>query len=133
MFLCINLTEEFLNLLLHFLFSFLLIFFLLLSSFFSFPSFFFFIYFIYRKMSTWESQLTSQETKYFTQLFQFVSKQQEGIVTGAEAVRFFATSGVPNQILSEVKCQFCEVGWACHGYSSIHCHGNHLDLGSCRS
>ncbi|KAG1088272.1 hypothetical protein G6F42_020329 [Rhizopus arrhizus] len=54
-------------------------------------------------MSTaWESQLSSQESKYFTQLFQFVSKQQEGIVTGAEAVRFFATSGVPNQILSEI-------------------------------
>ncbi|OAC97897.1 hypothetical protein MUCCIDRAFT_117395, partial [Mucor lusitanicus CBS 277.49] len=53
-------------------------------------------------MSAWESQLSSQEYKYFTQLFQFVSKQQEGIVTGAEAVRFFATSGVPNQILSEI-------------------------------
>ncbi|KAL9543435.1 hypothetical protein MBANPS3_008119 [Mucor bainieri] len=53
-------------------------------------------------MSAWESQLSSQESKYFTQLFQFVSKQQEGIVTGAEAVRFFATSGVPNQILSEI-------------------------------
>ncbi|GAN04352.1 hypothetical protein MAM1_0061c03812 [Mucor ambiguus] len=53
-------------------------------------------------MSAWESQLSSQESKYFNQLFQFVSKQQEGIVTGAEAVRFFATSGVPNQILSEI-------------------------------
>jgi len=70
-------------------------------------------------MSTaWESQLSSQESKYFTQLFQFVSKQQEGIVTGAEAVRFFATSGVPNQILSEVSAaQYVD----CHGMAYIGC------------
>jgi epidermal growth factor receptor substrate 15 len=53
-------------------------------------------------MSSWESQLSTQEVKYFTQLFQSISKTQEGIVTGSEAVRFFASSGVPNQILSEV-------------------------------
>lgn len=52
---------------------------------------------------SWDSQLTSQESKYFLQLFKNVSKTQEGIVTGGEAVSFFATSGVPNEILSEVK------------------------------
>lgn len=52
---------------------------------------------------SWDSQLTPQESKYFTQLFKNASKYQEGIVTGGEAVRFFATSGVPNEILSEVK------------------------------
>lgn len=51
---------------------------------------------------SWDSQLTPQEQKYFVQLFQSVSKTQDGIVTGNEAVRFFATSGVPNEILSEV-------------------------------
>lgn len=84
-------------------------------------------YSLHKKMSAWESQLSSQEYKYFTQLFQFVSKQQEGIVTGAEAVRFFATSGVPNQILSEVS------------FLSIDCRARHskltlaatVDLGSC--
>ncbi|KAI9261325.1 hypothetical protein EDC94DRAFT_609861 [Helicostylum pulchrum] len=51
---------------------------------------------------SWDSQLTPQEQKYFVQLFQSVSKTQDGIVTGNEAVRFFATSGVPNEILSEI-------------------------------
>jgi epidermal growth factor receptor substrate 15 len=51
---------------------------------------------------SWDSQLSPQEAKYFVQLFKSVSKSQEGIVTGGEAVRFFATSGVPNEILSEV-------------------------------
>ncbi|KAI7893017.1 uncharacterized protein EV154DRAFT_440444 [Mucor mucedo] len=51
---------------------------------------------------SWDSQLSPQEAKYFLQLFQSVSKTQEGIVTGNEAVRFFATSGVPNEILSEI-------------------------------
>lgn len=53
-------------------------------------------------MTSWESQLSPQETSYYNQLFQTASKSQEGIVTGTEAVRFFASSGVPNQILSEV-------------------------------
>lgn len=53
---------------------------------------------------SWESLLTPQETRLYSHLFQTVSKTQEGIVTGAEAVRFFATSGVPTEILSEVLC-----------------------------
>ncbi|RCI03792.1 hypothetical protein CU098_008867 [Rhizopus stolonifer] len=53
-------------------------------------------------MSFWDSQLSPQEAKYYSQLFQYASKSQEGIVTGNEAVQFFATSGVPTQILSEI-------------------------------
>ncbi|KAI8986422.1 hypothetical protein BDB01DRAFT_849478 [Pilobolus umbonatus] len=52
--------------------------------------------------SSWTSLVTPQEYKYYMQLFHSVSKAQEGIVTGGEAVRFFATSGVPTQILSEI-------------------------------
>jgi hypothetical protein len=52
--------------------------------------------------SSWESQLTPQESKLFFHLFQTVGKSQPGIVTGQEAVMFFATSGVPNPMLSEV-------------------------------
>jgi hypothetical protein len=52
---------------------------------------------------SWESLLTPQEARLFPQLFQSVSKSQDGIVTGSEAVNFFASSGVPNEILSEVK------------------------------
>lgn len=51
---------------------------------------------------SWESQLSPQEVNYYQQLFQSASQSQEGIVTGTEAVRFFASSGVPNEILSEV-------------------------------
>ncbi|KAG0749518.1 hypothetical protein G6F57_005157 [Rhizopus arrhizus] len=51
---------------------------------------------------SWDSLLTPQETRLFSHLFQFVSKTQDGIVTGPEAVQFFATSGVPNEILSEI-------------------------------
>ncbi|KAI7906003.1 uncharacterized protein BX663DRAFT_428252 [Cokeromyces recurvatus] len=53
-------------------------------------------------MSSWESQLTSQEVEYYKQLFKAASKSQEGIVTGSEAVQFFASSGIPNQLLSEI-------------------------------
>ncbi|KAI8354042.1 hypothetical protein BD560DRAFT_484518 [Blakeslea trispora] len=53
-------------------------------------------------MSFWDSHLSPKEAKYYAQLFQIASKSQEGIVTGNEAVQFFATSGVPTQILSEI-------------------------------
>ena len=53
-------------------------------------------------MSFWDSHLSPKEAKYYAQLFQIASKSQEGIVTGNEAVQFFATSGIPTQILSEV-------------------------------
>lgn len=74
---------------------------------------------------SWESLLTPQETRLYSHLFQTVSKTQEGIVTGAEAVRFFATSGVPTEILSEVLC--VEV-YIC----TLKCSSVHSDLGSCR-
>ncbi|KAI9244241.1 hypothetical protein BY458DRAFT_447881 [Sporodiniella umbellata] len=51
---------------------------------------------------TWESFLTPQEKRLYSHLFQLVSKSQDGIVLGTEAVQFFATSGVPNEILSEI-------------------------------
>ncbi|KAI8333199.1 hypothetical protein EDC96DRAFT_526149 [Choanephora cucurbitarum] len=53
-------------------------------------------------MSFWDSHLSPKEAKYYAQLFQIASKSQEGIVTGNEAVQFFATSGIPTQILSEI-------------------------------
>ncbi|OAD73299.1 hypothetical protein PHYBLDRAFT_112639 [Phycomyces blakesleeanus NRRL 1555(-)] len=51
---------------------------------------------------SWESNLTPQEAPYYAKLFQMTSKSNPGIVTGSEAVQFFATSGVPNQILSNI-------------------------------
>ncbi|KAI9031588.1 hypothetical protein CLU79DRAFT_802150 [Phycomyces nitens] len=51
---------------------------------------------------SWESHLTPQEAPYYAKLFQMTSKSNPGIVTGTEAVQFFATSGVPNQILSNI-------------------------------
>ena len=78
---------------------------LCLSQLFIYISFFFFLFiFITITNMSWESLLTPQETRLYSHLFQTVSKTQEGIVTGAEAVRFFATSGVPTEILSEVLC-----------------------------
>lgn len=53
--------------------------------------------------SSWESYLTPQEQQFFNQCFRAASRSQTGLVTGPEAVRFFATSGVPNQILSDVR------------------------------
>ncbi|KAI8393623.1 uncharacterized protein BYT42DRAFT_13414 [Radiomyces spectabilis] len=51
---------------------------------------------------SWESQLTPQERHVYAQLFKKASQSKPGIVTGTEAVRFFASSGVPNEILSEI-------------------------------
>ncbi|KAI9251014.1 hypothetical protein BDA99DRAFT_522405 [Phascolomyces articulosus] len=53
-------------------------------------------------MSSWESYLTPQELNAYTHYFRAASRTQTGIVTGSEAVQFFATSGVPNQILSSI-------------------------------
>lgn len=52
--------------------------------------------------SSWESLLTPQELLAYNQFFSLASRSKPGIVTGQEAVQFFATSGVPNQILSDV-------------------------------
>lgn len=54
---------------------------------------------------SWEAYLTPQEISAYNQFFNAASRSKPGIVTGTEAVQFFATSGVPNQILSDVKRQ----------------------------
>ncbi|KAI7859687.1 hypothetical protein BDC45DRAFT_475663 [Circinella umbellata] len=53
-------------------------------------------------MSSWESYLTPHELSAYTQYFRATSRSQQDVVTGLEAVQFFATSGVPNQILSDI-------------------------------
>ena len=53
-------------------------------------------------MSSWESYLTPQELNAYHQYFRATSRSQQDVVTGLEAVQFFATSGIPNQILSDV-------------------------------
>ncbi|KAI8060124.1 hypothetical protein BC940DRAFT_312641 [Gongronella butleri] len=55
----------------------------------------------YSAMS-WEKYLSAQEAVVYGQLFKAVSNVTSGIVTGTEAVQFFAKSGVPNQILSDI-------------------------------
>ncbi|KAI8089889.1 uncharacterized protein BX664DRAFT_297916 [Halteromyces radiatus] len=52
--------------------------------------------------SAWERYLTPQETQAYGQLFKAASQSKPGIVTGSEAVQFFASSGVPNPILSDI-------------------------------
>lgn len=53
--------------------------------------------------NSWESQLTPQEIHAYKQFFQAASKSQPNVVTGMEAVQFFAKSGLPNNVLSEVR------------------------------
>lgn len=50
----------------------------------------------------WEVQLGPQEAQAYKQLFHAASKTQPNIVTGQEAVQFFAKSGLNNTLLSEV-------------------------------
>ncbi|CAO3620236.1 unnamed protein product [Cunninghamella echinulata] len=52
--------------------------------------------------SSWETYLSSQETQVYIRLFKLASQTKPGIVTGTEAVQFFANSGVPNGILSDI-------------------------------
>ncbi|KAG0179521.1 hypothetical protein DFQ29_001997 [Apophysomyces sp. BC1021] len=52
--------------------------------------------------SSWESYLTSQEVHVYGLLFNSAGSNTPGIVNGHEAVAFFAKSGVPNQILSDI-------------------------------
>lgn len=51
----------------------------------------------------WETKLSPQEVEAYKQLFKEASKTQPDIVTGQEAVQFFAKSGLNNTLLSEVK------------------------------
>lgn len=52
--------------------------------------------------SSWEKYLSPQEAQVYSRLFKLASQTKPGIVTGTEAVQFFANSGVPNGILSDV-------------------------------
>ena len=52
--------------------------------------------------TSWESQLTPEELNVYKELFEIASKSKPNLVTGIEAVQFFAKSGLPNTILSEV-------------------------------
>jgi hypothetical protein len=52
--------------------------------------------------TSWESQLTPQEAFAYKQFFKAAAKSQPNLVTGMEAVQFFAKSGLPNTVLSEV-------------------------------
>ncbi|CAO3592265.1 unnamed protein product [Absidia cylindrospora] len=52
--------------------------------------------------SAWDRYLNPQETQAYGQLFKLASQTKNGIVTGSEAVQFFASSGVPNAILSDI-------------------------------
>lgn len=47
--------------------------------------------------------MTPQEVQVYGQLFKAASHSYPDRVTGPEAVRFFARSGVPNEILSDVR------------------------------
>lgn len=58
-------------------------------------------------MSTlWETQLRPEEVQAYKQLFQVAAKSQPNVVTGIEAVEFFAKSGLANSVLSEVSFFF---------------------------
>lgn len=51
--------------------------------------------------SSWESKLTPREVNVYKQYFQAAAKSQPNVVSGMEAVQFFAKSGLPNDILSQ--------------------------------
>lgn len=53
-----------------------------------------------------ETQLSPQEVDAYKQFFQAAAKSQPNVVTGIEAVQFFAKSGLSNNLLSEVSFFF---------------------------
>ncbi|KAH8555774.1 hypothetical protein BGW37DRAFT_418319 [Umbelopsis sp. PMI_123] len=50
----------------------------------------------------WDSALSAEDKKAYAQFFKFADEENKGFITGDEAVKFFARSGVPNQILAEI-------------------------------
>jgi hypothetical protein len=52
--------------------------------------------------TAWDSALSAEDKKAYAQFFKFADEENKGFITGDEAVKFFARSGVPNQILAEV-------------------------------
>ena len=52
--------------------------------------------------SNWDSTLTPQEVQAYGQFFNAANGGKSAVVNGQEAVTFFARSGIPNEILSDV-------------------------------
>lgn len=52
--------------------------------------------------TNWESQLSPQEARAYGIFFAAANGGKPNVVTGPEAVTFFARSGIPNEILSDV-------------------------------
>lgn len=52
--------------------------------------------------TNWESQLSPQEARAYAIFFAAANGGKPNVVTGQEAVTFFARSGIPNEILSDV-------------------------------
>ncbi|KAI9255689.1 hypothetical protein BDA99DRAFT_539835 [Phascolomyces articulosus] len=52
--------------------------------------------------SNWESKLTPQEVHAYGQFFSAANGGKAAVVNGLEAVTFFARSGIPNEILSDI-------------------------------
>jgi hypothetical protein len=63
--------------------------------------------------TAWDSALSAEDKKAYAQFFKFADEENKGFITGDEAVKFFARSGVPNQILAEVGTIY---------YYEIQCH-----------
>lgn len=57
--------------------------------------------------TAWDSALSTEDKKAYAQYFKIADEDNKGFITGDEAVRFFARSGVPNQILAEVCIIYC--------------------------
>lgn len=51
---------------------------------------------------SWDAALTPEDKQAYAKFFKLADEDQKGFVTGQEAVKFFAKSGVPSQILAEV-------------------------------
>ncbi|KAI8149556.1 hypothetical protein BJV82DRAFT_504872, partial [Fennellomyces sp. T-0311] len=52
--------------------------------------------------SNWESLLTPQEIQAYGQFFSAANGGKSNVVSGQDAVTFFARSGIPNEILSDI-------------------------------
>ncbi|KAF7729442.1 hypothetical protein EC973_004422 [Apophysomyces ossiformis] len=50
----------------------------------------------------WQSYLSPNEVGLYQHLFKLATRSRPEVVTGTEAVQFFASSGIPNAILSEI-------------------------------
>ncbi|KAG2180889.1 hypothetical protein INT43_008469 [Umbelopsis isabellina] len=51
---------------------------------------------------SWDAALTPEDKQAYAKFFKVADEEQKGFITGQEAVKFFAKSGVPSQILAEI-------------------------------